>query len=43
MVGISEDVGATAAAGHQNNEIASHKQVILLITICQPPDAHPVW
>jgi hypothetical protein len=39
MGGNREEIGATATASGQHNEIASHKEAVLLIMIPKPSDA----
>ena len=42
MGGIREATAATAAATHQNDEIANHRQAVLRTTIPNPPDASAI-
>jgi hypothetical protein len=43
MGGVREEIGATATAGGQNNEITSHKDAVLPIMIPKPSDASAIW
>ncbi len=44
MGGIREEIGATATASGQHNEIASHKEAVLLIMISPTRRMHrAIW
>jgi hypothetical protein len=41
--GVREDIGATATTRGLHNQIASHKEAVLLILIPKPSDAPAIW
>jgi hypothetical protein len=41
--GVREDIGATATTRGLYNQIASHKEAVLLILIPKPSDAPAIW